>query len=45
MYPHFTAMPKTFHSTVSLQVRLFDHLGDVAAVLLDLVSVLFSFFM
>jgi len=42
MYPHFTAlpkMPKTFHSTVSLQVRLFDSSSRFS------VSVLFSFFM
>ncbi len=39
-------MPKTFNSTVALQVGFLKHLGDVGTVLLDLVSLsLFCFFM
>ncbi len=33
----FTQVPKTFHSTVALQVGFLKHFGDVATVLLDLV--------
>ncbi len=39
----FTQVPKTFNSTVALQVGFLKHLGDVATVLLDLVCL--SFFM
>ncbi len=38
-YSIFTQVPKTFHSTVALQEGFLKHLGDVATVLLDLVSV------
>ncbi len=42
----FTQVPKTFNSTVALQVGFLKHLGDVATVLLDLVCLsLFCFFM
>ncbi len=38
-------MPKTFNSTVALQIGFLKHLGDVATVLLDLVCLsLFCFF-
>ncbi len=33
----FTQVPKTFHSTVALQVGFLKHFGDVATVLLDLI--------
>ncbi len=36
-YSIFTQVPKTFNSTVALQVGLLKYLGDVAIVLLDLV--------
>ncbi len=42
-YSIFTQVPKTFKSTVALQVGFLKHLGDVATVLLDLVCL--SFFM
>ncbi len=46
VYSIFTQVPKTFNSTVALQVGFLKHLGDVATVLLDLVCLsLFSFFM
>ncbi len=38
-YSIFTQVPKTLNSTVTLQVGLLKHLGDIATVLLDLVSV------
>ncbi len=38
-YSIFTQVPKTFHSTVALQVDFLKNLRDVATVLLDLVSV------
>ncbi len=38
-YSIFTQVPTTFNSTVALQVDFLKHLGDVATVLLDLVSV------
>ncbi len=42
LYSIFTLallVPKTFHSIVAFQEVFFKHLGDVATVLLDLVSV------
>jgi len=36
---HFTQEPKTFHRAVALQASFFNNLGEVTAVLLDLVSV------
>ncbi len=36
-YSIFTQVPKTFNSTVALQVGLLKYLGDVVIVLLDLV--------
>ncbi len=45
-YSIFTQVPKTFKSTVALQVVFLKHLGDVATVLLDLGCLsLFCFFM
>ncbi len=45
-YSIFTQVPKTFNSTVALQVGFLKHLGDVATVLLGLVCLrLFRFFM
>ncbi len=45
-YSIFTQVPKTFNSTVALQVGLLKHLGNVATVLLDLVCLsLFCFLM
>ncbi len=45
-YSIFTQVPKTFNSTVALQVGFLKHLGDIATVLLDLVCLsLFCFFM
>ncbi len=45
-YSIFKQAPKTFHSTVALQVDLLKRLGDVATVLLDLVCLsLLCFFM
>ncbi len=45
-YSIFTQVPKTFKSTVALQVGFSKHLGDVATVLLDLGRLsLFCFFM
>ncbi len=34
----FTQLPKTYNSTVVLQGGVLKHLGDIATVLLDLVS-------
>ncbi len=43
---YISQVPKTFNSTVALQVGFLKHLGDVATVLLDLVCLsLFCFFM
>ncbi len=46
-YSIFTQVPKTFNSTVALQVGFLKHLGHIATVLLDLVclSFLHNFFM
>ncbi len=45
-YSIFTQVPKSFNSTVALQVGFLKHLGDVATVLLDLACLsLFCFFM
>ncbi len=45
-YSIFTQVPKTFNSTVALQVGFLKHLADVATVLLDLVCLsLFCVFM
>ncbi len=41
-YRIFTQVPKTFNSTVALQVGFLKHLGDIATVLLDLVCLSLS---
>ncbi len=40
-YRIFSQVPKTFNSTVALQVGFLKHLGDVATDLLDLVCLMF----
>ncbi len=46
LYSIFTQVPKTFNSTVALQVGLLKHLGNIATDLLDSVFLsLFCFFM
>ncbi len=42
LYGIFTQVPATFHSPESFQESFFKRLGDVATVLLDLVSVFLS---